>query len=139
VVAETPAITLQLTARESSTRVGRPVAVRVTVVNDSDQPVTYNNTSIACNYSFKVLTGAGSPAPETDFKKRSNCRPADEPQLTGRNIVVTLNPGRSNSEELNVTELYDMSQPGQYSIQVERTFPGIGHFTSNTVSVTVTP
>jgi hypothetical protein len=136
--AQTPALGLQLATPEPTAKVGGSILVRVTTVNESNQPVTYHNTNPFCNYSFEVLGSAGTAAPETDLRKRVNCG-GGQLEITGRNIVVTLKPGENHSEEINISEQYDLSQPGQYSIRVSRTFPGIGHFTSNTVTVTVTP
>ena len=132
-----PTLSLTLTALESSAKVGQGVIVRVTIVNESNQPVTYYNTSTYCNYSLKVLTSAGTPAPETDFKKGLSCG-SGQLEITGRRILVTLKPGESSAEDIRVSEQYDLSQPGQYSIQVDRTFPGIGHFSSNVVNVNIT-
>ena len=53
--------------------------------------------------------------------------------------MITLSPGKSVYEDLPITDEYDLSKPGQYSIKVERTFPEIGHFSSNVVTVTVAP
>ena len=140
--ADTGALSLKLTELAPGTKPGSKVIVRITTVNESDQPITYYNTNLYLNYSLKVLTSAGIPVPETQFKKDLD-RGSDQPGIvnldtTGRRIPVTLKPGESSSEDLVVTELYDLSQPGQYSIQVDRTFPGIGHFTSNVITVTVT-
>ena len=86
-----------------------------------------------------MLTDTSSSAPETSFKKQMNehCNNGGGLRITGRNIVVTLKPGESDSEEILLTEWYDMSAPGEYTVQVERTFPEIGRFRSNTVSIKV--
>lgn len=136
-LADSPTLSLKLTALEPNIKAGGNVIVRVTATNESNQTITYHNTSPFCNYSFKVLTGAGAPAPETNLKKHLICN--GPLHITGRDIVITLKPGESDSEDLRLTELYDLSQPGEYSVQVTRIFPEIGAVTSNVASVNVIP
>ena len=112
--------------------------IEVTIINQSDHSITYHNTRRACDYSIQVLASAGTPAPETSFKKRTECSSGGL-RITGRDIVVTLKPGEADREQIEITELYDMSASGEYTVRVERTFPEIGHFRSNAVSVKVTP
>jgi len=146
-LAEAPTIAIRLAAREPNGKAGQAMVVRVTTVNESDHPISYENTSPYCNYRFKVLTAAGAPAPQSDLQQRmTDCSGGHLPPggvwvpgTTGRDIFVTLKPGESGSEDLNIAEVYDLSQPGNYTVQVDRTFPGIGHFTSNVITVTVTP
>jgi hypothetical protein len=135
--AGTDSLSLKLTELAPGTKAGGKILVRITITNESDHEITYHNTN-SCNYSFKVLTSAGIPVSETEMAKALNCGDKIDMEISGRNIVVTLNPGESSSEDRLVTELYDMTLPGDYSVQVDRTFPGIGHFISNIVKVTVT-
>jgi hypothetical protein len=131
---------LKLEAPVRSVKVGAGVMVQVTVTNQSDHPITYHNLSRVCDYSIKVLTGAGVAAPETAYYKNERARCGNgELKITNRNITVTLKPGESGDELIELTELYDMSQPGQYSVQVDRKLTGIGELSSNVVLITVTP
>jgi hypothetical protein len=110
--------------------------IQVTTTNDSTHEITYHNTN-RCDYSLKVTTKGGALAAETPVKKDLDCS-SGKLKITGRDIVVTLKPGESHSEQIEITELYHMSVPGEYVVQVERTYADIGHFRSNSVSVTVT-
>jgi hypothetical protein len=136
-VADSPALELKLTILESPTKVGQGIVVRVTTINESDHPVTYHNTNPFCNYSFTVLNSVGEAVAETDFKKRLSCGDGQF-QLSGRDKPVTLKPGDSSSENLLLTEQYNFARPDDYSIRVNRKFPGIGDFSSNVVNLTVT-
>ena len=62
---------------------------------------------------------------------------SSELRITGKDIVVTLKPGESNDERLELTHLYDVSIPGEYTVNVERTFAGIGRLRSNSTKVKV--
>ncbi len=130
---DTAALSLKLTALDYVVKSGSKIMIQVTTTNRSDHPITYHNTN-RCDYSVKVLSGNGAPAPETPFKKQLDCS-GGELRTTGRDIVVTLKSGESDREQIEITELYNMSAPGDYIVQVERTFPEIGHFRSNAVNV----
>jgi hypothetical protein len=138
--ADTGAISLKLTALNPAVKSGSGIVGRVTTINQSNHSISYHNTN-RCDYSVSVLTDTGAPAPETPFKKeldkKMDCSGSGL-RITGRNILVTLKPGESDSEQILITELYDMSAPGEYTVQVERTFPEIGHFRSNAVGIKVT-
>jgi hypothetical protein len=55
---------------------------------------------------------------ETPVWQNMNCsRPT---LLTGRNIIKVLKPQESTSEEVSVGELFDMANPGEYTIRVSR-------------------
>jgi hypothetical protein len=132
-------LSLKLTALDTSVKAGGKIMVRVTTTNESDHPITFHNISRDCDYSFRVLTNSKTPAPESEYKKQLRCnRVADQLEITGRNIIVTLKPGESSFEDILITDLYDMSVAGTYTLQVDRTFPGVGHFFSNVVTVNVT-
>jgi hypothetical protein len=132
-------LSLKLTVFDPTVKTGSKIGIRVTTTNESDHPITYHNTNL-CNYSFKVFTSAGSPAPETELQKSLNCDfRGPMTGITGRNILVTLKPGESSSEDFRLLEFFDMSEPGEYSVQVDRTFPNIGRVSSNIVTITVTP
>jgi hypothetical protein len=118
-------------------RAGSNVVIQVATTNDSNKIVSYHNTNL-CDYSIQVRTSAGTSAPETSSKRQLDCS-GGQIKITGRNILVSLKPGESHTENIRVSEMYDMSAIGEYSIQVERTFPGIGHFASNVVKIEVTP
>lgn len=131
-------VSLKVTALNAFVKGGAKIMIRVATSNESDHPITYHNTSPYCDYSVRVLTSAGAMAPETPFKKQMDCS-GGELRVTGRNIVVTLKPGEFNSEEIEITEVYDMKAPSEYTVQVERVFPEIGPFRSNVVNVKVAP
>ena len=114
------------------------VEIRVTTTNDSDHPVTYYNTDL-CNYSFKVIAVTGTTVPETEGRKRLHCGRRGGLEIYGRRIDVTLKPGESSSEDQRLLDYNNVSQPGVYSVRVERTFPGIGHFSSKSIKIGVQP
>jgi hypothetical protein len=140
VAADTSALSLKLTTLDMSVKPGGKIMVRVTATNESGHLITFENTGRDCDYAFRVLTDTGASAPETQHKKQLACSPGSgESADTGMDIVVTLKPGESSSEDVLITDLYDISAPGTYAVRVDRTFASVGHFRSNDVTVKVTP
>lgn len=131
-------LSFRLVAPAPIVKSGQHVMVQVITSNTSNHEITYHNTQPFCDYSFRVLTSSGASAPETAFKRQLQCS-SGPLRITGRNIVVTLKPGESNDETINVSDLFDLSQAGNYSVQATRTYPGIGQFSSNMASVSVAP
>jgi hypothetical protein len=132
------ALSLKLTAAAATVKSGSAIWVTVTTTNESNRTLNYKNTNL-CNYSFKAFTSLGEPAPATQPLELMDCEHVGDSTITGRDIPVTLKPGESSSEYLLLSNWIDMTQPGQYSVHVERTYRGIGHFTSNTITIEVTP
>lgn len=131
-------LSLKLTALDPDVKPGSKIMIRVTVTNVSNQLISFHDTRRDCDYSVTVLTNTGASAPETEHKKQLGCGSSDL-EISGRDILVTLKPGESTREEIEITELYNLTEPGKYTIRVDRTFAGIGHFSSNVVTVNVAP
>jgi hypothetical protein len=58
-----------------------------------------------------------------------------------RTILIELKPEETCQDGIEVSFLYDVSKPGEYSVQVERDMPpelGKGVTTSNKIRATVT-
>jgi hypothetical protein len=139
VAPKTGTLSLKLTTLDVSVKPGGKIMVRVTTTNESGHLITFENTGSDCDYAFRVLTDTGAPAPETQHKKQLACSPGSgESADTGMDVVVTLKPGESSSEDVLITDLYDISAPGTYAVRVVRTFPKVGRSRSNDVTVKVT-
>jgi hypothetical protein len=61
---------------------------------------------------------------------------------TGSVLFVTIQPGKTHEDSVDISNRYEFDKPGKYSIQIERELPeslGGGVIKSNTITVTVTP
>jgi hypothetical protein len=134
--ATSDALTLEIRGPSASIRSGTDVRLFITTTNTSTSTVTFYDSSPDCDYTVTVLTSAGVTAPQTSYRKNLNC--TGGLQNKGRNILTTLKPGESRQDDIGISHLYPMTEPDTYSIRLERTFPGIGHFSSNTIQVQVT-
>lgn len=123
-----------ISAPKTEVKSGSAVAVHATVTNTSDVPIALDGTGCVA-----VVRGAdGNLSPETDLgrKLKGKQRERISPGFGGSRVGEALEPGKSISEECIVSDLYDMTHPGQYSIQLERTWHR-GVVPSNTIKVKV--
>jgi hypothetical protein len=127
--------------------------LRVTVKNISNHDIAFLR-SVAhgvsahegLRYKIHVLNSKAQPVPPSPraLALRNSKKPV---VIFVENHALTLKPAESFVDEINVTELYDLSQPGIYTIGVTRRMPpkltshGVkwppGSVRSNTITVTV--
>jgi hypothetical protein len=93
------------------------VQITSTIANISNREITLHMVN-QCDYSMDVRDEHGKLRPETLFKQNLDC--SHPGSLTGRNIVIVLRPQESTSEEVRVSELFDMTNPGEYTVRVSR-------------------
>src|SRR4051794_19610794 len=98
-------LSLHATAPESMVKSGVGIVVRLTITNKTNYTVTYYDKRRDCDYLLTVLTSSGAPASDTPYKKELKCGTREN--ITGRNIIVTLKPGESKDDEIEITHLYD--------------------------------
>lgn len=123
---------LSIRAKESSVKSGAAIWVDVTLENKSDQDLLVFRVLTSVDddqggwlYNADVQNEKGQKPPRTKFKTG-----------IGSGASIPLQPGKTITDRINICKLYDVSQPGKYSIQVYR--PD-GSLRSNTITVTVTP
>jgi hypothetical protein len=128
-------LSIEATAPQGEIKAGSQVVVHLKISNNSNSVVTYVDRQRDCDYKVDVLTSLGTPARPTPSNKDLKCNGPS----SGRKIVVTLNPGETQEDDIELTHLFNMEQPGSYSATISRKYPGVGNVTSNTVSVNIVP
>lgn len=135
--ANTP-FSLTIATKESTVRAGSPVLVEVKMENKSDHDLAvYRAVSGDLDqggwvYKVSVRDTKGVEPPQTKF--------AQSVGVAGSGGYVSLRPEKTLTDRCNVAKLYDLSRPGNYTIQVERLDEQSKAFVkSNTITVTVTP
>lgn len=134
---------LTLAALEQPLRAGEPLILSVAVTNTSDRAVrvaiSEGIPEVWKVYQVHALDERGLPPPPW----------VPPPPPKGKIILrigslkgVGLQPGKSLSDQVNITHLYDLSRPGKYKIWIAEPFyrgPGLpnGLIKSNTITVTV--
>jgi len=126
---------------------------RVTLTNISDHDISIWKESTddegGTTYKVEVHYDNGKMPPETKLGVVRNGHadeaqlsqvPPDERHLGFSGACLVVKSGKSMTEEVSVSRLYDLSKPGKYVIQVSRVDEVTGMFVkSNAIAVTVTP
>ncbi len=125
----------------SSWKLGTAVFVIVTMINESDRVVHYGLTNPGWDYEMDVRDASGNPVPETERLRKLKENLKNGLIITDRNILGSLKPHETAQDTIEVSSFFDLSSPGDYSIQVQREFPDVGQslVKSNRLSLTVTP
>ena len=101
--------------------------------------MTLMDTRRDCDYPAQVTYADGKPAPLTNYGQQLNCSAASG--IIGRNIQVTLKPGESRRDEIMVSNVIDMTEPGKYLVEIWREIPkklGPNPVKSNAITITIT-
>jgi hypothetical protein len=141
-----PPFSLSLRSRESVMRAGSQVRVEIAQTNASDRelPVVGSNLPdrAESHYFIDVRDAKGRSVPDTEYAHtvpNKNAKPATEFGFS--EVVYSLKPGESLTEVVVITKLYDLGQPGRYTVQVSREIPrelGGGTVKSNVITIKVT-
>jgi hypothetical protein len=154
-VAPVPVPPISVTIRPvggSSVPSGGQVTLEVTTKNISkhwtNQRTASDKRGLQRFFRVDVQDSQGGTPPETDFGRSVGNRGDVPPKYqaghedAGRWDVVgaTYNLGEERTQGVSVSDLYDLSKPGQYTIQVRRWDDETKTWVkSNTITVTVTP
>lgn len=89
----------------------------------------------------RILTGRPGPSP----RPATSAPPKPRPRISMSVIGYWLKPGEAREEDIDVSQLYDLSQPGQYTISAFRRLSDVDTDPrskiiafSNTLTITVT-
>lgn len=135
---------LKLVASNETVKAGSEARIEITFTNTSDRDIHLSRPpgdvpAAELSYSFEVRDEKGELVPETRYGQLFE---EHHGRIRGSWISRTLKPGESIKETSLINQLYDMSLPGKYTIQVSHDMPegsGKGKVKSNTVTIVVTP
>ncbi len=143
------ALSLTISATEAVVPSGSPVKVNIIMANTSDHQMLLWVMDAAERagkvYRADVWDDNGDTLPDTRMNRilkynLAGCSNPCPKILGGHGDYLALKPGETSSDQIDLTKLYDFSQPGRYHVQVERA--GEDNKTwikSNTITVTVEP
>ncbi len=132
-------LSIAISTPQSALKAGSEVRIEVTLTNTSNRRVLIQERNPATDYEIDVRDQRGTAVPETDLGRKLKEPPVIP--MNSRNFEMYLRPNESAKENIALSDLYDMSHPGQYTIQVSRAVsnkPKDGVVKSNTITVTVT-
>jgi hypothetical protein len=117
-----------------------PVYVIVTLTNNSAKTLHFTLTNAAFDYRISVKDKDGNPVAETpDHRNLKDSVKSGSAQT--RTTPVTLEPQQNKVDAFEVSYLYEMAKPGDYTVQIERDLPaelGAGKVQSNTLALKIT-
>ena len=133
--------TLTLQAPKRPLKSGRPLILFVIVANSSDHhihvPISQGTYGVEKIYHLHVLDERGLPPPRAPLPKPKGFKGVIV--IMGSEHGTGLEPGKSLTDELNISHVYDLGRPGRYKVWIAERF-GLGpndFVRSNTVTVTV--
>ncbi len=133
---------IAISTQQSKIMAGDPIKIAITMKNMSDHDITIikfgGDSQAELNYEIIVRDKNGEMLNETSYRK------GIKEGVAGSRKLFTLKPSAEITEKANINKLYDLSMPGEYTVQVEKELPpsegkGKGTIKSNTITVTVTP
>lgn len=141
---------LNIVSTKDSVKQGSPVGLKITTTNITDHNIVLwtervQEEQAGTAYQVEVRDNKGSSRPETDFGRRMRSR-TDIPrgagsgrqwQTSGERLV--LKPGESWTDTITADHLYQLRDPGEYTIYVQRFDPATQTMVkSNIITVTIT-
>ena len=130
-----PQLSVTLSARESTSTTGSKVIVDVLLTNTSSGRVLLpggGGEDILPWYTIQVRRKDGAPVPDSQLvqaKKRESSKPLPPGMFKVDNysgIMGELQPGQTLKETVVLSDRYDMSQPGEYVVQAQRSESATG-------------
>jgi hypothetical protein len=145
-----PAVSINIHAEHDTVKAGASIILIATLTNLSEDEITVWCDSRG-SYLVDVSYEGGKSPPDkrvgyrngrVDWERLSQLSPEQAMKsglLTFSGAWVTLKPGKTLNDTIDVAKTYDMTQPGIYKIIVERPpVEGAIPVKSNHVTVTVT-
>jgi hypothetical protein len=144
-----PPFTLAISPIKGEIAAGSPVEVQVVTKNTSTHAVNFwweTSHHAVLAYSYHVSDESGNAPPDTALSRRYRYAVEGSPNVglgtlwMGSGVGISLKPGESHTDVVDVSDLYDLSTPGVYTILLERTASqGGARVKSNTITVEVAP
>jgi len=117
-------------------KAGSPVKLTVVLTNESNKKMSGSKgfkKGLDLAYRYEIRDTNGDVL-------TSKYHPDRRVPLEQRTLIRLLEPGQSVKDVIEVNEMYDLSRPGTYTIQLSRQVDGRGlDVKSNKIVVTVLP
>lgn len=143
---KTPRFSVTISSTDPVVKSGSSIWVDATVKNTSGQDISVHMTNPAeFAYRIEVRNEKSARAPETKLGRERNNRTTAEDErepvvIISKGTNSPLKTGKTITDHVDVTQMYDLSGPGKYTIQFERFDEESKTFVmSNMTTVTVIP
>ncbi len=140
-----PSFTMSISLKDGTVKPGAEVQVAVDLTNTSGAPIQlWHARSGRASYTVQALDRDGKAAPLTALERVFRGEAAEQEKgkpmrvRTGGGYFMTIAPGETAKDAIIIQDQVDLSQPGAYTIQLERIDPATNlPLKSNTVTLTV--
>jgi hypothetical protein len=128
-----PPFTIQISTPNPEVKAGTPIPLSVRLTNTSSAVLLFGGpptATVDSHYAYACYNGAGG-----DVRRYSPVAPEDHP-------AIKLKPEEVLDQQVPISSACDLSQPGEYRIQLFRNDPRgpkQGFVRSNEITVTVKP
>ena len=145
-----PAISLRISAKQNVIQAGSELQLTIVATNIIDHDISLfrgkGEAEGEFNYKIDVRDDKGIAPSRTWYGNRLQGKDVDEPKdsaqatlIVSSDVLLPIQPGGTLTEVIIVNKMFDLSQPGKYSIQAQRLDPGSRMVVkSNIITVTVT-
>lgn len=125
------------TAENESVISGAPARLRIRIRNVTDRALYLGEAGTEHDYGVRISSDTGRTIPLTAHGKSV---------LNGgrfyMNLSILIKPGEEREEVIDISKIYDMKTPGNYSVVLERKVgklegKGVAQAESNTVHIKV--
>jgi hypothetical protein len=144
--AEQPQYTLTIVNKTATGKLGSEIRVAFVLRNESPQSLRVSVQAkalkdICTDYHIYIRDENGHLAPETKFGRRSRTGkddPGETTVIVGGLGLRDLQPGGTQAYEVILNDLYDLRQPGKYTVQAQGLDDNGTLVKSNTITLTLT-
>lgn len=141
--AQTPPLSLSISAAESVVKAGSDVRVDIAITNVSQHEITFLRTPGVgrgeLDAELEVTDEHGNATQMTKYWE--SLKKYGIERVEGSRISIVLKPGESFKTSVALNKLYDLNRAGNYTIYAKKRVPdylGGGVVESNVVTITVT-
>jgi len=132
-----PMFSITISTPHDVIKAGTNVFVKVALTNTSKHQIRLNSSNGTQEMQDIVIRDDQGNSP---LSKIGRDIAAGRDWLVGSEHSFTIEPGKTVTERVGVPSTYDLSQPGKYTMQVQKRDPYSKTVVkSNTITLTVTP
>jgi hypothetical protein len=137
-----PWFSVTISTPKTSVNVASNLKLKVVFVNNTEQDIRYPGAGGPGRsgpvFDIDVRDSGDKPVPETPYGLKMHGK--DTHGWRGGSVFAgTAHPGDKIEEELILSEEYDMSKPGDYTVQVVERNPKFEVVKSNSITITIVP
>ncbi len=137
-----PWFSVTISTPKAVVTVGSDIKLKVVFVNNTEQDIRYPGAGgpgrTGPVFDIDIRDSGGKPALETPYGLKMHGK--DTREWRGGSVFGgTAHPGNKIEEELILSKEYDMSKPGDYTVQVLERNPKFQAVKSNSITITVVP